>query len=67
MINHFSFILHYYLNWLPPTHEGYLTVSSGVSFQEDDSRAASVETEYLNNLFIISIQCVCSGITEEVK
>lgn len=50
-----------------PSREEYLTVSSGVSFQEDDSRGASVETEYLNNLCIISIQCVCSGIIEEVK
>lgn len=76
-VNHFSFIWRYCLNQLffpfpsqrppSPSHEGYLTVSSGVSFQEDDSRGASVETEYLNNLFIISIQCVCSGIIEEVK
>lgn len=77
-INHFSFTWGNYLNQLfffslffffffPHTHEGYLTISSGVSFQEDDSHGASVETEYLNNLFIISIQCVCSGIIEEVK
>lgn len=70
-INHFSFTWHNYLNQLflpsPHTHEGYLTISSGASFQEDDSHGTSVETEYLNNLFIISIQCVCSGIIEEVK
>ena len=43
-----------------------MTIFSGVSFQEDDSCGASVETEYLNNLFI-SVQCISSGITEEVK
>lgn len=77
-INHFSFTRHYYLNQLffPSSffffflflpHGEYLTISSEVSFQEDDSRGASVETEYLNSLFIISIQCVCSGIIEKVK
>lgn len=78
-INHFLFTWCYYLSelflmlflllllLLLFPHEGYLTMSSWVSFQEDNSCGASIETKYLNNLFITSIQCIYSSSIEEVK